>query len=203
MSALPRESTHMTEVEYLAFERASEIKHEFLDGQVYAITGASRAHNIVCLNVAASLHTQLRQKPYETYPSHMRLKVQASGLYTYPDVTIVCGEPQFADGEFDTLLNPTLLIEVLSPSTESYDRGKKFQQYRQLESLQEYVLIAQDGPCIEHFLRQPDSDTWVLQDAAGLDTSLQLMSIGCTLALADVYEKVTFEEAGDNTATQS
>ncbi|MAS36854.1 MAG: hypothetical protein CL610_22810 [Anaerolineaceae bacterium] len=194
MSALPRESTHMTEVEYLAFERASEIKHEFLDGQVYAMTGASRAHNLISLYTAANLINQLKGRPCEVYPSDMRLKVQASGLYTYPDVTVVCGEPQFADGEFDTLLNPTLLIEVLSPSTESYDRGKKFQQYRQLESLQEYILIAQDSPRIEHFLRQPDSDTWVLQDAAGLDTSLQLASIGCTLALADVYEKVTFEE---------
>jgi Uma2 family endonuclease len=182
----------MTEAEYLAFERTSEIKHEYLDGQIYAMTGASQAHNQICFNVGGILYGQLSQKPCQGYPSDMRVKVQATGLYTYPDLSVVCGDSQLADGEFDTLLNPTLIIEVLSPSTESYDRGKKFQHYRQLESLQDYVLIAQDSPRIERFTRQTD-DTWLLTDAVGMDAALDLPSIGCTLTLADVYQKVTFE----------
>lgn len=199
MSALPHETTRMTEAEYLAFDRASEIKHEFLDGYVYvnAMTGTSEKHNRICFNVGGILYEQLRQKPCVGYSSDMRLKVQATGLYTYPDLSVVCGDSQLADGEYDTLLNPVLLVEVLSPSTERYDRGKKFQHYRQLDSLQDYVLIAQDSPRIERFTRQQD-DTWLLADAAGLDASIELPSIGCTLALNDVYQKVTFEADSDD-----
>jgi Uma2 family endonuclease len=130
----------------------------------------------------------------------MRVKVQASRLYTYPDISVACGEPQFADDEFDTLLNPTVIIEVLSPTTESYDRGKKFQHYRRLPSLQEYVLISQESPHIERFLRQPNEE-WVLTDADGLEASVELSSIDCVLALADVYRKVNFndeEEASES-----
>lgn len=192
MFAPSGEFMRMTEAEYLAFERASDIRHEYLDGHVYAMTGASRAHNLISTYTAASLINQLRGRPCEVYASDMRVRVSATGLYTYPDVTVVCGNPQFADSALDTLLNPVLVIEVLSPSTESYDRGKKFQHYRQLESLREYVLISQDSPRIERFLRQDDG-TWLLTDAAGLDASLELASVACTLALAEVYEKVTFE----------
>lgn len=192
MFAPSGEFMRMTEAEYLAFERASDIRHEYLDGHVYAMTGASRAHNLISTYTAASLINQLRGRPCEVYASDMRVRVSATGLYTYPDVTVVCGNPQFADSALDTLLNPVLVIEVLSPSTESYDRGKKFQHYRQLESLREYVLISQDSPRIERFLRQDDG-TWLLTDAAGLDASLELASVACTLALAEVYEKVTFQ----------
>ena len=192
MFAPSGEFMRMTEAEYLAFERASDIRHEYLDGHVYAMTGASRAHNLISTYTAASLINQLRGRPCEVYASDMRVRVSATGLYTYPDVTVVYGNPQFADSALDTLLNPVLVIEVLSPSTESYDRGKKFQHYRQLESLREYVLISQDSPRVERFLRQDDG-TWLLTDAAGLDASLELASVACTLALAEVYEKVTFE----------
>lgn len=192
MFAPSGEFMRMTEAEYLAFERASDIRHEYLDGHVYAMTGASRAHNLISTYTAASLINQLRGRPCEVYASDMRVRVSATGLYTYPDVTVVCGNPQFADSALDTLLNPVLVIEVLSPSTESYDRGKKFQHYRQLESLREYVLISQDSLRVERFLRQDDG-TWLLTDAAGLDASLELASVACTLALAEVYEKVTFE----------
>ena len=202
MVALSNQIKTMTETEFLAFERASEIKHEYLDGYVYTMTGASRAHNLICINAAATLHGQLRQKPCEIYANDMRVKVQATGLYTYPDLSVVYDEPQLAGGEFDTLLNPVLLIEVLSPSTESYDRGKKFQHYRQIDSLGDYVLIAQDSPRIERFTRQPD-DTWLLADAVGLDASVELPSLGCTLALADVYEKVTFEANDQPNATST
>ncbi len=190
MSALAHEI--MTEAEYLSFERASEQKHEFLNGHIYAMSGASRAHNLITNYTSATLINQLQGRPCEVYPGDMRIKVEATGLYTYPDISIVCGEVQLADNEFDTLLNPGLIIEVLSPSTESYDRGKKFHHYQQLESLQEYVLIAQDNPRIERFLRQ-NHGNWLLNNVVGLDASLQLESINTHLALANVYQKLTFE----------
>lgn len=124
----------------------------------------------------------------------MRVKIGSNALYIYPDISVVCGEPEFEDDFVDTLLNPTVIIEVLSPSTELYDRGRKFQHYRTLTSLQEYVLIAQDSYRVEHFIRQPN-DEWLLSDAVTLDATIQLPSIQCQLALSDVYEKVTFEEA--------
>ena len=196
MSALRRVSRSMTETEYLEFERASESKHEFLGGDVFDITSASRTHNLISGNVFASLHRQLRGKPCEIYYADMRVKVSATGLYTYPDISIVCGEAQFGDEHLDTLLNPTLLVEVLSPFTESYDRGRKFQHYRELPSLQEYVLIAQDNPRIERYLREADGK-WQLADAAGLHATLELTSIGCKLSLADVYEQVAFTDEED------
>jgi Uma2 family endonuclease len=189
MSALRHEA--MSEAEYLAMERASEIKHEYLDGYAYAMAGASDAHNIICAYTLISLGSQLRGGPCTIRPSDMRVKIAATGLYTYPDISVVCGESQFVAGEFDTLLNPVLIVEVLSPSTEMFDRGKKFHHYRQLESLREYILIAQDSPHIERFLRQ-DDNTWLFTDVTGMDASLELPSIGCTLALAEVYEKVAF-----------
>ncbi len=179
---------------YLAFERASEEKHEYLNGEIFLMSGASRNHNRVMGSVYASIYAQLRERPCEAFPSDMRVRI-STGLYTYPDISVVCDPPQFDESEYqDTLLNPTLIVEVLSPSTESYDRGRKFQHYRALESLREYVLIAQDSPHIERYLRQP-SDEWLLADATGLDARIELSSIGCTLALADVYEKVSFEDS--------
>jgi Uma2 family endonuclease len=197
MPALPQALSGMTEAEYLEFERASELKHEFIDGEVLAMTGASRAHNLICTTTSFLLYSQLRGRSCEIYSADMRVKVETTGLYTYPDISVVCGDPQFADDEFDTLLNPTVLIEVLSPSTERYDRGRKFQHYRELPSLREYALIAQDSPRIERYLRQQDG-TWQFSDAKGLEASLELTSIDCALALAEVYEQVNFAEAEDN-----
>lgn len=202
MSAAPEAPFALSEADYLAFERANETKHEYLEGHVYAMTGASRTHNLICTNIVAALHSQLRHTPCEIYQSDMRIKAEATGLYTYPDVAVVCGAPQFADDALDTLLNPALLIEVLSPTTERYDRGKKFQHYRQLASLQEYVLVAQEGPRIERFLRQPGS-AWVLTDVTGVAASLELTSIGCALALSDVYEKVRFETGNEAAPPES
>ncbi|MEP7292480.1 MAG: Uma2 family endonuclease [Chloroflexota bacterium] len=190
MSAIAKRN--WTTDEYLVMERASEEKHEFLDGEIYLMSGASRNHNLIQVNTLASLHAQLRQRPCVVYPSDMRVKVNDTGLYTYPDISIVCDPPQFEAENQDTLLNPTLIIEVLSPSTESYDRGKKFQHYRALPSLQEYVLISQEAARIERYLRQLN-DEWLLSDAAGIDAALDLTSVDCTLSLADVYEKVSFE----------
>jgi Uma2 family endonuclease len=190
MSAAPKQT--WTVEDYLAFERASDRRHEYLNGELYLMAGAGANHNLIAVNVLASLHVQLRQRPRVIYPSDMRVKVSYTGLYTYPDVSVVCGAPQFEDDQHDTLLNPILIVEILSPSTESYDRGRKFQHYRTLASLQEYVLISQDVHRIERYVRQ-DNDQWLLSDVTQVDAALELSSISCTLSLADVYEKITFE----------
>lgn len=189
MSSNP--NAYTTPAEYLVFERASETKHEYIDGEIIAMSGAKAAHNLVKEGIAGALYPQLRRRPCYLFTSDQRVALGRGALYTYPDVVVTCGEPQYQDAELDTLLNPTLIAEVLSPSTEAYDRGEKFNRYRQIETLQEYVLVAQDQPRIEHFLRQP-SGKWLYTAAVSLETVLELSSIGCTLALADVYEKVTF-----------
>lgn len=186
----------MTPAEYLAFDRASEIKHELINGYVYAMTGASQNHNLIVSSIIATLYRKLRTGGCRVYPSDMRVQIDAD-TYTYPDITVVCGESRLADRERETLLNPTLIIEVLSPSTERYDRGRKFQFYRQIDSLRTYVLIAQDSPRIEWYVRGDDG-RWQFNDAAGLDAQVDLTAIGCTLALAEVYEQVTFPEQPDD-----
>lgn len=179
----------VSEEEYLAQERAGDTKHEYRRGVVVAMVGASREHNLIITDTVRTLSTQLRKRPCELYANDMRLKVAAAGKYFYPDIMVVCGEPRFADDYIDNLLNPTVIIEVLSPSTEAYDRGEKFEHSRTIESLREYLLIAQDRYHIDHFVRQDDG-TWVLSDADGLEATIALPSIGCTLPLAEVYEKV-------------
>jgi Uma2 family endonuclease len=196
MSALPDDTVAMSESEYLAFERVNETKHEFVDGEVFAMTGASENHNLICLNLFRVLGNQLLEGPCKVYPSDMRVKVEATRLYTYPDVSVVCDDPQFADNEFDTLLNPLVIIEVLSPSTDGYDRGRKFQNYRLMSTLQEYLLVSQDTARIEHYIRQENGE-WLLSDVIGLDGQLKLPSIECSLLMSDVYRKVTFEVEDD------
>jgi Uma2 family endonuclease len=192
MSALPHDQRFMSPEEYLKFERESEIKHEYLDGEIFAMTGASERHILIVGSTHFSLYGQLDNRPCKVYMSDMRVRVKGTGYYTYPDISVVCGDAEFEDDVIDTLLNPNVIIEVLSPSTEIYDRGKKFQQYRELDSLQEYVLIAQDSMRIEHYLRQ--GEKWILTDARGQDAIVALPSIDCKLALRDAYAKVTFEE---------
>ncbi len=177
--------------EYLAFERGSEEKHEYYAGEIFAMSGASREHNLLVGNTITSLNAQLAQHPCEVYPSDMRIKV-SSIKYTYPDVSVVCDEPHFADKEFDNLLNPTVIVEVLSDSTEDYDRGKKFKHYMGIASLQEYILIAQDEARIDHYTRKSEGD-WYLSISKTLESVVQLPSINCTLLLADIYRKVTFK----------
>lgn len=189
MAAIPEK--RWTAEEYLAFERASDEKHEFLDGEVYLMPRANRAHNLITVNTSTTLHVALRQTPYEVYASQMRVKAPGTkGGYLYPDVMVVCGEVQLEDKYLDTLLNPTVIVEVLSSSTESFDRGTKFQHYRVMDSLQEYLLIAQDAAHIEHYARRADGQ-WLLSDAKGLEAVVELRSVGCRLALADVYNRVT------------
>jgi len=193
MTAQPQPQVGLSPEEYLARERRAEIKSEYHDGEVSAMSGASRAHNLIVTNFVRELSLRLRDRDCEVYPSDMRVKVDPTGLYTYPDVIVVCGEPVFEDEHVDTLLNPTLLVEVLSTSTEAYDRGKKFEHYRKLETLQGVVLVAQDEVHAERFTRQPDGQ-WLLGEASGLEAALHLASIDVTLPLADIYDKVSFED---------
>jgi Uma2 family endonuclease len=182
----------LSEEEYLLSERASAIKHEYYRGHIYAMAGAKEAHNLITANTLATLHSQLRRKPCKVYPNDMRIKVLRTGLNTYPDVVVICGQPQFTDATRDTLTNPTSIIEVLSSSTERYDRGLKFENYRMIDSLQEYLLIAQDHYHIEQYVRQANGQ-WLLTEATDLEETLDLTSIECTLRLEDVYEKVEIE----------
>ena len=181
-----------TPEEYLARERQAQYKSEYFNGEIFAMSGASREHNLISMNISAALHLQLRQRPCEVYAGDMRVKVSPTGLYTYPDVVVVCEEPRFEDAEVDTLLNPTLVVEVLSPSTEDYDRGRKFEHYPTLASLQEYVLVAQGKHHVAHYVRQANN-TWIFSDTTGSDTQILPPSINCVLSMNEIYAKVPFD----------
>ena len=181
-----------TPTEYLARERKALDKSEYRAGRIYTMPGASRKHNLITFNISGEFYIQLRTRSCEVYANDMQVKVSGAGLYIYPDVTVVCDEPRFDDTHFDTLLNPTVLIEGLSPSTAAYDRGEKFAAYQKLDSLCEYVLILQDSVRVEHYLRQ--EQTWDLTAFHSLSDVLQLTSIGCELSLQSIYAKVQFSE---------
>lgn len=183
----------LTEAEYLARERKAECKSEFYRGEMFAMAGASREHNLISLNISGEARNALKGRSCETYQSDMRVKVSPTGLYTYPDVVIVCGERQFEDDELDTLLNPTVLVEVLSEATEKYDRGAKAAQYRQLAPLREHVLVAQAEPRVERFVRQPDG-SWLLREVTKLEGALELESVGITIPLREIYRGVEFSD---------
>ena len=185
---------------YLEIERAGPHKHEYYRGEIFALAGSSEAHNLILANILTALNVQLRKRPCRVYPSDMRLKIPQTGLYTYPDISVVCGTPQFDDSRRDTLLNPVMIIEILSPSTERYDRGKKFQNYRTVATLQEYVLVSQDDYHIEHYTKQNDED-WLLRSFDGINATLQLKAIDCTLSLENVYDKVDIATPGDDFPT--
>jgi len=179
-----------TPEQYLALDREAEFRSEYFAGEMLAMAGASEDHNTITLNVATELRVQLRGGPCRPFSVDMR--VRAGDLFAYPDVVVVCGERRFADDRRDVLLNPTAIVEVLSPSTEAYDRGTKFEAYRGVQSLQEYVLIAQDRPHVDQYLRQPDG-RWLLSEAVGLEATIHLSSVGCDLALSEVYDGVSFD----------
>ncbi len=192
--SLPHALPTFTPEEYLSLERVSEIRHEYLDGFVYAMAGESPNHSTICFNLAGSLHAQLKNTPCRGFSPNMKIRTGEESLYSYPDLAIACGEPAFHDKHGDVLINPTVVFEVLSPSTEAYDRGEKLMRYQtHIETLRDYVLIAQDKPRIEHFSRQAD-ETWLRAEVSGLDGVLSLPSINCQLLLADVYDRITFSE---------
>lgn len=187
--------------EYLALERASEERHEYLDGQIYAMAGESPAHGTICMNLSRIISTQLLGTPCQAWSKDTKVRsgpaprsrYDAKGLYSYPDLVVVCGEPQFHDEHRDVLLNPQVIIELLSPATEAYDRGQKFLRYRTwLPSLTDYVVVAQSEPLIEHFTRQGDG-LWVIATTVNeLTGSVEVASINCVLQLSEVYDRIVF-----------
>ena len=207
MTALPQKkaATLHTIEEYLAFEREAEERHEYLDGVIYAMAGESPEHGDISINLIGELREQLRDKPCRVRakdtkvlsgsPLLAQLRRSRKGLFSYPDVTVICGEPQYLDHHRDVLINPQVLIEVLSASTEAFDRGEKFIRYRKaLPSLTDYILVWQELPLIEHFIRQADGD-WLTRIIEGLDTSLRIASLDCTLKLSEIYRLVNFPPA--------
>lgn len=177
--------------EYLERERAAEAKSEYIDGALRAMSGASPAHVLITANIVGMLYQQLRDRPCRVYGSDLKVRVGPARTYVYPDIVAVCDQPEFGDGG-DVLLNPALILEVLSPSTEAYDRGRKFRDYIRQASLREYVLVSQDSMTVERYSRQ--GDLWVYTTVSGPDGVMELPSIGCQLALRDVYDKVGVRE---------
>ncbi len=193
-ASMPR----FTPEQYLALERKADFKSEFCNGIIIAMAGASREHNVIGGNLHGEIRSQLKERSCEVYISDMRVRVSVTGLFAYPDVVAVCGEARFLDHKGDTLLNPTLIAEILSTSTESYDRGDKFMHYRRLESLREYVVVAQNKVLVERFTRQGEG--WLLTEFRNLDETLRLDSIDCAVPLREIYARIAFPEedaAGD------
>jgi Uma2 family endonuclease len=178
----------MNPEQYLVFERAAECKHEYWHGEVFAMVGASREHNLLVGNLVYLLNTALLDRPCEVYPSDMRVGAATGDVFTYPDVSVVCGEPNLTDQANDTLLNPLVVVEVLSHSTEAYDRGKKFEHYRKIASVQHYLLVTQTEPLVELYTRQADG-TWSLSDRR-MGDAVVLSALGCELAVAEIYRRV-------------
>lgn len=189
MSAAPKPK--LTVAEYLATERRAAFKSEFYNGEMFAMAGASLAHNTITENLSVRIGGQLLGSPCRTFSSDLRVRIERTGLYCYPDLVIVCGEPQMAEEDKDTLVNPRVVIEVLSPSNERYDRRTKYQNYQQLPSVQEYVFVAQDEALCERFVHRPDGE-WTHAQSIGLDAALELTSVPVAVPLADIYAGVTF-----------
>ncbi len=181
--------TKVAEEEYLAFDRASEFRNELLDGEIVAMSGGSMDHARLGMSISNQLYNaRLQGSDCETFASDFRVRV-SSRMYTYPDAIVVCGKPLLADGRKDTLLNPRVIVEVLSPTTEHYDRGLKFQYYRAMESLQDYILVSQDQIRIEQFTRG-DARSWTLRDYQSVEETLRIESVGVSIPIARIYERV-------------
>lgn len=183
----------ITPEQYLALERTAEFKSEYIDGEIRPMPGVSRWHSRIVMNLSRVLDTILLDRPGEVHASDMRVHVGPADLFTYPDLVVVAGEGQYEDAEVDTLLNPTVIVEVLSPSTEAYDRGDKFARYRRLETLREYVLVSQERVLVERYVRQ--GEDWVMTAFGSLDDVLRLDSIGCDVPLREVYAKTPLGRA--------
>lgn len=180
---------YVSQQEYLRLERHAEYKSEYYDGEIFAMAGASRTHNRIVTNVVGELRRQLKHRPCGLYASDMRVKIAPTGLYAYPDIIVVCGREEFAEGEYlDTLLNPTVIFEALSKSTGGYDKGDKFTHYRELPSLKDYLLIATKEHRVEQYAVQ--AGVWTLRDVRGLNATVELPSIQCALPLREIYDTV-------------
>lgn len=192
MTAVEKPQATLSAEEYLARERNSEVRHEFYQGEVFAMAGGSEAHNLIADNITFALRERLRGKGCRAYSSDMRVQVAANGLYTYPDAVVACPPIEFADEERITLLNPQVIVEVLSDSTQNYDRTRKFDLYRELPSLRQYVLISQHGFRIDSYQRQQDGIAWLMLPLVGADAVLEMPSVGCSLPFAEIYRDVEF-----------
>jgi Uma2 family endonuclease len=185
-------STSVSPEEYLAYDRQSDTRNEYIDGRIIEIAAVSRAHSAIVANLILALGTQLRGGPCTVFSPGLRVKTPRAGKrsgYLSPDVAVTCGEPRVEDAEQDTLLNPTVLVEVLSPSTADYDHGTKWEHYRQLPSLQDYLLVAQEEVRVERYARQGER-FWIFSEATELSDRLEIQAIGCTLAVSDIYDRV-------------
>ncbi len=188
---------HYTLEEYFALELASEEKYEFWNGEVFCMSGASLAHNQIAINIGTEARMQLRERGCQVFPSDLRVKVPSYPPYRYPDLTALCGQPKIEKiGGLDMLVNPTLIVEVLSPSTEAFDRGDKFTYYKSIASFNEYLLIAQHRPHVSQFIKQ-DNGIWTFMEFNALTDKVQCASVPCVLALSEIYRDVTFESASD------
>jgi Uma2 family endonuclease len=184
----------LTVDEYLEIERAAQFKCEFFNGEMFAMSGGSLRHSLITTNVIGELRNALEGSPCRVFDSNLRLQVRKTGLFTYADAGVFCGDPEFFDGRKDVVLNPTIVIEVLSPSTEAYDRGDKFNHYRQMPSLRQYLLVTQKQARLELFTKEPNG-RWTIEGAIdGLDKSIDLNSIGVTLSASRIYLNVDFDE---------
>ena len=207
--SLPEPRRKFTVEEYLVLERAAEERHEYLDGEIIpmdrdleAMAGEKLPHGIISVNIVISLGTQLKGTPCFAVTKDTKVRSglgmvsvrSVKGMFSYPDILVICGEPEFFDENSDIIMNPTAIVEVLSKSTEAFDRGEKFQRLRAWnKSLKDFLLVSQTKPHVEHFRRQPD-DTWNLQEAVGLEATVVIASISCTLKLADIYDRIAFAE---------
>lgn len=181
----------VTPEEYLAAERKAQSKSEYLNGEVYAMSGVSRKHDRIAVNLIAALSQALRGSPCDIHTSDMRVRAGRSKAYFYPDLTVVCGEPRFEDIEFDVLLNPTVIIEILSPTTKNFDRGEKFEAYRQVDSLVEYVLVAQNRIYIEQWTKRDGH--WVLTEVESQEAALEIRSAGVSIPIATIYDRIPLD----------
>ena len=194
--SIPAAPTHLSPAAYLTWERKAAFKNEYLNGAILAMSGASEAHNRITVNMILRLGNLLDDVEYSLYVGDLRVRAGAADAYLYPDVVIVRGKPRFEDDVCDTLLNPAVVVEVLSPSTEARDRGEKFAQYRQLESLHEYILISQERIHVEHYLRQ--GTQWLLTEFRDSDDVLPIAAADCELPLQHIYRLIEFPDTSEN-----
>jgi len=212
MASVRRPEGLYTEDEYLALERASQERREYLDGQIYLMAGESEAHGTICTNLTIEVGSQLKGTACRAFSKDTKVRsgpipksrYSAQGLYSFPDLVVVCGEPRYLDEHQDVLINPKVIIEVLSPTTEAFDRGEKFARYREhLDSLTDYVVVAQSTPLVEHFARQSNGEWAIAATATELSETVGLSSIGCTLRLSEVYDRIVFcEETPESPNTE-
>ena len=183
----------LTPEEYLEIERNAEFKSEYYNGEMFALAGASYVHNKISSNIHVSLANQLKGKVCQVFQSDLKIMEQISGLFTYPDIVTICGKPEFYDEEKDVIVNPTVIMEVLSKSTETYDRGFKFELYRRIDTLKDYFMVSQEKVSIEYYSRNADN-SWTLKEFNDINQSIEIKSIECILELKDVYYKVDLKK---------